>query len=162
MTWQYVRLKVWARHLFPGCRFSRDHNQGSGNVISLSVRLDRIRVLLVEDEPLIALDCETILRQLGVGQILCATNVADAHAAIERESFDVAILDIAVGDSDSLQLSQRLAELSIPIGFMSGYRNEDLPEMLRGRPFVSKPFTSTQLGTLLEELLQPAGPNSAP
>lgn len=126
-------------------------------MVSQTVRLDGIRVLLVEDEPLIALDCETMLRRLGVGQVLCATNVQDADAAIARGGFDVAILDVAVGDSDSLQLCQRLMARSIPIGIMSGYSSDDLPDELRGKPFVAKPFTATQLGVLLHMLLKPAG-----
>lgn len=123
----------------------------------MASQFDGIRVLLVEDEPLIALDCEAILRRLGVEQVLCATSMADANAAIARANFDVAILDIAIGDGDSLHLSQRLAELSVPIGFLSGYRHADLPEALRGKPFVAKPFTATQLGALLGELLKSAG-----
>lgn len=146
---------------FIPCRLSQQH-QESDHVVSQTVQLDGIRVLLVEDEPLIALDCETMLRRLGVGQVLCATNVPDADAAIARGNFDVAILDVAVGDSNSLQLCQRLKARSIPVGIMSGYSSDDLPQELRSMPFVSKPFSATQLGELLHTLLKPAGEIPAP
>lgn len=161
MTRSHARLKVCPRGAHAGA-FPDQATRDWGNVKSQSARLDGICVLLVEDEPLIALDCETILRRLGVGQVLCATSMPDAYAAIARGNFDVAILDIAVGNSDSLQLSQRLTELAIPVGFLSGYRNEDLPEILRNRPFVSKPFTATQLGDLLDQLLKPTGSKPGP
>lgn len=56
-----------------------------------------VRVLLVEDEPLILLDCEAILASLGVGHVQSATSVPEAKALLEAgHAFDVAILDISL------------------------------------------------------------------
>lgn len=115
-----------------------------------------VRVLLVEDEPLILIDCESILGAIGVGNIVSVTNAADATAALERSpgGFDVAILDISLHGSSSLPLAAALAEKGISTGFMSGYTLSDLPEPFRAYPYISKPFASEQLRALLESLLQ--------
>lgn len=114
------------------------------------------RVLLVEDEPLILMDCEAILRSIGIQSIVGVTNAKDAISALDAspDGFDVAVLDISLHGSSSLPLAQILAERGVRTGFMSGYSPADLPEPFRGAPYVSKPFIPGQLRTLLENLLQ--------
>lgn len=117
-----------------------------------------VRVLLVEDEPLILIDCESILSAIGVTNIVSVTNAADATSALASQpaGFDVAILDISLSGSSSLPLAELLAQKSVPTGFMSGYSLADLPEAFRTRPYISKPFAPDQLRALLEKLLQQA------
>ncbi len=116
------------------------------------------RVLLVEDEPLILIDCEAILRSIGVTSIVGVTNAKDAAGALDAApgGFDVAILDISLQGGSSLPLAQILAERGVPTGFMSGYSPADLPEAFRDAPYISKPFIPGQLRQLLESLLQGA------
>jgi CheY-like chemotaxis protein len=121
----------------------------------------------VEDEPLILLDCESMLRGLGVGQVASATSDKEARALLDDgRRFDAAILDISLGGSSSFALASHLAGINVPAGFMSGYSAADLPDELKGRPYVNKPFAQEQLKLLLETLLAQrvrpvAGPGQA-
>lgn len=114
-----------------------------------------VRVLVVEDEPLILLDCEMTLRALGVGHVASATNVAEAQALLDAGlPFDVAILDISLGGTSSFALASQLNSLGVPAGFMSGYSSADIPEPYKDRPYVTKPFAQEQLKLLLESLMK--------
>lgn len=114
-----------------------------------------VSVLIVEDEPLILLDCEAILASLGVGHVQSATSVPEAKALLEAgHAFDVAILDISLGETSSFELAGELGRLQVPAGFMSGYNSQDMPEAFRNRPYINKPFAQAQFKTLLEILIQ--------
>lgn len=114
-----------------------------------------VHVLIVEDEPLILLDCEAILRSLGVGHVLSATSVPEAKALLAAgHTFDVAILDISLGGTSSFELASELSRLQVPAGFMSGYSSQDMPDAFRDRPYINKPFAQGQLKALLEVLIQ--------
>ena len=69
-----------------------------------------LRILLVEDEVLIALDCEAMLLGLGVGEVRRARTLAEGLSLVESEPFDAAILDVRLGSEDSMPLARRLAE----------------------------------------------------
>lgn len=108
------------------------------------------RVLIVEDEPLILMDCETILRDIGVRQIVGVTTAKDALTAMEQHGgFDLAILDVSLQDSSSLPLADILGARGVITGFMSGYGIDDLPQHFRDRPYVAKPFVPSQLAAML-------------
>lgn len=117
-----------------------------------------MRVLLVEDEPLIALDTEDVLRQLGVHEVVWARNLADGLAAIDAGRFDAAILDVRLGAETSDAIARRLAALNVPFGFLTGFQDSGIPVEFQGRPLVPKPFTHAQLGELLRLLIDPARP----
>ena len=110
-------------------------------------------MLLVEDEPLIALDGEAILMSLGVARVVWARGVAEALSAMQAETFDVAILDLRLDKDSSLPLAQELAKLGVPFGFLTGYQADALPDEFKDRPMVPKPFNADLLGGLLHDLL---------
>ena len=112
-----------------------------------------LRVLLVEDEPLIALDGEAILLSLGVAQVVCARGVADALAALRSETFDAAILDLRLDRDSSLPLAHRLTGLGIPFGFLTGYHADAIPDEFKDRPVVPKPFDADLLLQLMRKLV---------
>lgn len=111
------------------------------------------RVLLVEDEPLIALDAQDTLRDNGADDVVWARNIAEAQAAIDAGGLHAAILDLRIGSDSSLPLAHKLAALGVPFGFMTGFQDSGLPADLKDRPFVTKPFSQDQLRCLLERLL---------
>jgi DNA-binding NtrC family response regulator len=115
-----------------------------------------IRVLLVEDEPLIALDAQDTLRDSGAGEIIWARNLAEAEAAIEAGGLRAAILDLRLGSDSSLPLAHKLAGLGVPFGFMTGFQDSGLPADLKDRPFVTKPYSQDQLRHLLKQLIASA------
>jgi CheY-like chemotaxis protein len=112
-----------------------------------------IRVLLVEDEPLIALDAEDLLRTMGVADVVCARNVVEGMSALDGQTFHVALLDVRLGADSSLPVAERLASTKVPFGFMTGLRDDAIPEAFKDRPVVAKPFTRQHLVNVLGTLV---------
>lgn len=112
-----------------------------------------LRVLLVEDEPLIAIDSDDMLRAMGVDDVVCVRTVADGMSALDANPFHAALLDLRLGENSSVPLAQRLAAVNIPFGFLTGFQDNAIPQEFRDRPVVIKPFTAAQLGALLSNLV---------
>ena len=90
-------------------------------------------VLIVEDEPLIALDLHAALSAEGAG-IIAATNTADALQLIRRNEISAAVLDIGLGDRDCTAVCQALLHHRVPFVFYTGNPRADIlrawPEVL--------------------------------
>ncbi|OYY72347.1 response regulator [Sphingomonas sp. 28-63-12] len=99
-------------------------------------------ILIVEDEPLIAMMLEDFLDILGkkvIGPVDCTE---DGLAAIAAGGIDAAILDINLrGGETSWLLADALAEAGVPFVFASGGSGSDIADRFRDRPLLSKPFT---------------------
>jgi CheY-like chemotaxis protein len=94
-------------------------------------------ILLVEDEPLIALDVTDSLQRAG-GTVLAARTLQDGLSLAEHSQLAVAIVvDLSLGSDDATASCERLAEREIPFMFYSGLTRE-FPEWPQA-PFVSKP-----------------------
>ena len=115
-----------------------------------------MRVLLVEDEPLIAIDGDDILRAMGVDDVVCVRSVSEGMTALDTKQFHAALLDLRLGQDTSIPLAQRLAAMNVPFGFLTGFQDNAIPQEFRDRPVVAKPFTAAQLGELLSSLVGPA------
>lgn len=99
-------------------------------------------VLVVEDEPLIAMMIEDFLEMLGMVTVGPADTVAEALALVEAGGIDMAILDVNLrGGETSWSIADRLAEHDIPFVFASGGSGDMIVERFRDRPVLSKPFT---------------------
>ncbi len=112
-----------------------------------------LRVLLVEDEPLIAIDTDDMLRAMGVDDVVCVRSVPEGMNALDTNQFHAAVLDLRLGQDSSLPLAQRLASMNVPFGFLTGFQDSAIPPDFRDRPVVAKPFTQAQLGELLSSLI---------
>lgn len=80
-----------------------------------------LRVLLVEDEPIIAMTAEDMLSDLGVQVVEVAGTLADALRCAESDGFDVALLDVNLNGEDSTPVADRLRALGKPFLFTTGY-----------------------------------------
>ncbi len=80
----------------------------------------RLRALLVEDEPLVALMIEDMLADLGIDVALSASTLADALAATEAD-FDFALLDINLKGERSFPAAEALRRRGKPFMFVTGY-----------------------------------------
>ena len=100
------------------------------------------RILLVEDEPLIAMMLEDFLDVLGKKVAGTADNVAEAMLLVEGGDVDGAILDLNLrGGEKSTPIAEALAARGIPFVFATGGGGECVDERFRGRPCLHKPFT---------------------
>lgn len=113
-----------------------------------------LRVLYVEDEVLIALDGEMMLRDLGFEQITVALSFSDADFALRDRTYDFALLDINLGSGrNSLPLADRLLEGGTRVLFASGYNSaEGLVKHLNA-PMIQKPFDESLLRRAVTRLL---------
>ena len=114
-----------------------------------------LSILLVEDEPLIAMDGEAILLSLGAAHVAIARSVAYALHAIDGQTFHAAILDLRLGAETSVPLAVRLQELGVPFGFLTGYSGDAIPDPFKDRPVAAKPFAPDGLSKLLQALVAP-------
>lgn len=103
------------------------------------------RVLVVEDEPLVAMDIEVCLSQAGFRVVGPAANVESAMELIEAGGFDVALMDANLAGQRVDALAQELQRRGVPFAFVSGYGRDGLPEGFKEMLLVSKPFTDRQL-----------------
>lgn len=103
------------------------------------------RVFVVEDEMLVALTIEDALNDLGaeivgpVSQLDVALNMAT------NTGFDAAILDVNIRGGTTYTVADILAARDIPFVFCSGYGEWAIEERHRGRPRLSKPYSSQDL-----------------
>jgi CheY-like chemotaxis protein len=106
-------------------------------------------VLIVEDDPILALDLEETVLRLGVKQVRTTANVAGALDMIAARAPDLALLDVGLLRENSFAVAARLAELKIPFAFVTGYRSGKVPRAFADRPRLPKPCSSAELLVLL-------------
>ena len=110
-------------------------------------------VLIVEDEPLIAMMLEDFLDALGHRAVGPCDNVASGLRAVAAGGIDVAILDVnLLGGEVSAPIADALAERGIPFLFASGGSGDAIPEQHRNRPTLSKPFTMDGVRQVIADL----------
>lgn len=113
------------------------------------------RVLVVEDEFIVALDLEQVLHDLGCVVLGPLATMADALALLQAERPDLALLDIGLRDGLVTPLARHLAELGVPFALMTGYSLGRLPEpALQAAPCLSKPYQLNELVAMLLHLVQ--------
>src|SRR5690348_12230635 len=102
---------------------------------------ERISVLVVEDNLLIAEDICHDLKKYGYDTVGPAGRVETALALIEREHIDGAMLDLNLNGEFSFKIAERLAAAHIPFVFLTGYDERKIvPRNLAGTLVIYKPF----------------------
>ena len=108
-------------------------------------------VLIVEDDPLIALDFEDRILGFGVKSVRATGSVAGALDLIAKRAPDFALLDVALVREKSFAVAERLEALKIPFVFVTGYGIEArLPPAFATRPLLPKPCPSDALEAALK------------
>ena len=107
-------------------------------------------ILIVEDEPLIAMDIAMAFESSGAH--LTSTNtVKHAKLLVEHDGLSAAILDHALSDGDSTSLCTRLTERGIPFLMYSGFSTTD--GACKDAPRLNKPASHEQLLNAMEALI---------
>ncbi|WP_020178625.1 response regulator [Methylopila sp. M107] len=115
-----------------------------------------MRILIVEDEPVIALEIEAIvLDRLPDAEISIATSVKAAFEVID-DTVSLAFLDIDVADGKTYSLALELRLRHVPFVFVSGANRDDAPDGLAEERLVPKPFAAREITQQLEALAREA------
>ncbi len=113
--------------------------------------MDRLCVLIVEDEPLIALELEAIvLGRFPQAEVLLATSVEGAMAAI-ASPLTFALLDVDVTDGKTYPLARLLRARNVPFVFVSGAASRETPPDIADAGFVPKPFSPLDIIRSIEK-----------
>jgi DNA-binding NtrC family response regulator len=110
-------------------------------------------ILVVEDEPLLAMDLERLLGEVGFRVVGPATTTAKAIRFIGDARPDLAVLDLNLGGEMVFRLLDVLAERAIPFLIVTGHSPEMVPEQHRNRPFLQKPYDPAALLRTVHRLL---------
>jgi CheY-like chemotaxis protein len=123
------------------------------------------RILIVEDERLIAVDLQRRLTRLGYAVVALAASGTEAIQKALALRPDVVLMDIRLqGDMDGVEAAQQIhASAAIPVVFMTAYVDEDTQQRVRATSSwgcLYKPFTSHQVQLALEQVLSAHPPDT--
>ena len=112
------------------------------------------RVLVIEDESLVAMLLETILEDMGCAVVGPEANIDDGLIAATTEaSLDAALLDVNVAGREVFPVAEALRARGVPFVFSTGYGEAGLPEHWRGNPTIQKPFTEGAIRDALMKVM---------
>ena len=111
------------------------------------------RVLLVEDDMIVAWLLEDMLADLGCAVVGPAARIDQALAMIDAEAIDLAVLDVNLNGQMSYPIADALAARGVPFVFSTGYDKDSLLDGYRTFPVLQKPFHQSELGDMLAKLL---------
>lgn len=111
-----------------------------------------LRVLVVEDEWLIADQIEATLRDAGHAVVGPAPTAAEALRILGERTVDAGLLDVRIRGGDSFPVARALGDRGLPFILMTGYLRQDLPPEFRDCALLGKPITTRPLLAALARL----------
>jgi CheY-like chemotaxis protein len=112
-----------------------------------------VRVLIIEDDSLVAMSVGDMLGDLGCSVVANAGSLTQAFEKVEAGGFDFALLDVNLRGKEVFPVADILSEQGIPFAFASGYGRAGLPAEFSTSPIVSKPFQIGELSAVLSSAL---------
>jgi DNA-binding response OmpR family regulator len=112
---------------------------------ALSSQIDPLRILIVEDEMMVALDLEDMIAEFGHAVAATAMRIDAALEHARKTAIDFAILDVNVAGRMSFPVAEILRDRGIPFIFATGYGVSVLPDSLKGQKTLQKPFRRSDL-----------------
>ncbi|MBV8737026.1 MAG: response regulator [Alphaproteobacteria bacterium] len=118
--------------------------------------LNGLRILVVEDEYLVASLIQDFLEMAGCVVLGPIARLAEAVHAAHSDSCDAAVLDVNLGGSLVFPVAEILSHRRIPFAFVTGYATGALPDEHHARPTIRKPFRKEELLALISDLVNSA------
>jgi len=140
----YNRLRLSSREALNAGRSTDDRE-----VATIAGR----RILVVDDEPLIAMDIVASLEEEGCKIVGPAATLQKALKLIESAEIDAALLDANLAGDPVDVLAAALLRRKIPFAFVSGYGREGLPESFRQATLIKKPFQRQNLIDVVQDMV---------
>jgi DNA-binding response OmpR family regulator len=119
-----------------------------------TAKLAAKRVLIVEDDVLIAMHLEDLLTALGHAVVGQARRIDTAMALARESDIDFAVLDINVAGVKSFPVADILRERGIPLAFATGYGAEGLMDGYRDFPMLGKPYAQEDLERIIAQVFR--------
>ena len=120
----------------------------------MTAALEGVRVLVVEDEYLVAALIEQILESAGCVVMGPVARVPEALDAVDHDDCDAAVLDVNLAGERINPVADALSERHVPFMFVTGYGVNALPRRYAERPHIGKPFRMAQLLGMLSSILK--------
>ncbi len=113
------------------------------------------KILIVEDDALIAMELSERLEEMGYQVLGPAMTLAEAEAAAANaERPDAALLDANLAGQSSVPAGAALAARGVPVAFCTGYDEvKNLPPELKSAPVLTKPVSDEKLAATLKQML---------
>ena len=108
-------------------------------------KLSGLRILILEDESLIAMDVEQLCREHGASDIIVERDLDGLEADGALDGFDVAIVDLMLAGVSALPFAERLRDVGRPFVFTSGFADTDLSVRSRASRPIGKPYSGADL-----------------
>jgi len=115
--------------------------------------LDRLSVLVVEDEAIISFLIEDMLTELGAADVRHAGTLAAALAQLDARLPDIAVLDVNLGGERVYPVAERLESAGIRFIFITGYGKSGMDPRWSARIVVQKPFNLETMAAALKDAL---------
>jgi DNA-binding response OmpR family regulator len=115
--------------------------------------VEKARILIVEDDPLIGFDLAVELEAHGFAVVGVAPTVAKALSLFRQHGCDVAVLDVNLGRETSAAIASTLTTAQIPFVAVTGYSIDQCPLEFASVPLLSKPFQTLLLVAELKRQL---------
>jgi len=161
----YERSGVRARLLIPASFVTELHREPpaprpQSEAIDEPALKD-LKVLLVEDQLVIALDAESMLQSYGVGNIDTVATASEALRTLVATEPDIAMLDVNLGSGNSFPVADELERRNIPFVFATGYGDHTIiPQSLKHVPVVRKPYDRGTLAATLARAIAAKRPSA--
>ena len=115
-----------------------------------------LRILIVEDEALVALMIEDMVGDMGFSVAGVASTLDEAMSKVGSIDFDFAILDMNLFGRESRPVAEALVAKDIPFIFATGYAKAGVPGYVPGIPVLGKPFRQADLQATISAVLNEA------
>src|SRR5579863_9167122 len=129
-------------------------NEMDSDGYATAAQSDLGRVLVVEDDGLLALTLEDLVREAGAADVVVSHDPAHALRVAEHDPIGCAILDVSVWGSSTTGVADALARRNIPFLFCTGFTADDLEERHRHRPLLAKPYSEAEFRAALAATLR--------
>jgi len=128
---------------------------GSGSMVETNIfgPVHPPRVLLVEDNTLIALDLEEILKGYGCRVVGPSVTVREALEVLDREEVDIAVVDYLLADGEAAPLARALDDRGIPFAICTGAGEAELVTLYPNTPILGKPYNPDDVSTVVNSLI---------
>jgi CheY-like chemotaxis protein len=119
-------------------------------------KLQGLRILVVEDEALVALQLEDMLTELGCAVVGPASRVRQAHQLLDEQPVEAAVLDLNIAGELVYPVADELKSRGLPYIFATGYGASGVAEPYRSQFVLEKPISRRELLNAMLEALQSA------